>query len=369
MKQIAGPSIRKRVPRENYRFQLQGAFLVRTRQTLPGKDRKQSRIEIRGHKKACHVFSIEKWYILVENERKGILTNKAAEKILNIIREEHAHQAETIGEARQRLKVFYLRFRSKLDITVEPVFIGHVPAFWISAPGASKDRTVLFFHGGGFMVGSTEDHLDLCGKLSHSAECRVLSVDYRLAPEHVFPAALDDCIASYLWLIETGATPSQIITVGISAGGNLILSMFMKLRAMGIPLPKAAVCISPAVDMTSREDTFEKNIAKDWISKEDFELLRRIYLRKHDPKDPLVSPTHGDLRDFPPLFIQAGTHETLFDDISTFVGKAKEMSVDITFDAWEGMFHCWQIFSLMLPEGQRAIDNVGTFIRKTFQTG
>jgi acetyl esterase/lipase len=214
------------------------------------------------------------------------------------------------------------------------------------------------------MVGSTDDHLDLCGKLSRSAGCRVLSVDYRLAPEHIFPAALDDCIASYLWLIETGRSPSLIVPVGISAGGNLLLSMFLKLRATGIPLPKSAVCISPAVDMTSREEAFGNNAANDWIHKKDLELLRKIYLRKHDPKDPLVSPTYGDLRDFPPLFIQVGTHETLFDDVSTFAGKAKEAHVDVTFDEWEGMFHCWQIFSSMLPEGQRAIDSIGAYIKK-----
>jgi monoterpene epsilon-lactone hydrolase len=294
---------------------------------------------------------------------------KDAETVLKIIREENAHKAENIEEVRERLKFFYRRFRSKLDISVEPFFIGHIPAFWISAPGVSKDHTILFFHGGGFMVGSTDDHLDLCGKLSRSAGCRVLSVDYRLAPEHIFPAALDDCIVSYLWLIEMGTSPSLIVPVGISAGGNLILSMFMKLRATGIPLPKAAVCISPAVDMTSREDACEKNAVNDWLLKEDLELLRRIYLRRHDPKDPLVSPTYGDLRDFPPLFIQVGTHETLLDDVSAFVGKAKAAGVDVTFDVWEGMFHCWQIFSSMLPEGQQAIDNIGVYIKKALQTG
>jgi acetyl esterase/lipase len=144
--------------------------------------------------------------------------------------------------------------------------------------------------------------------------------------------------------------------------------MFLKLRAMDIPFPKAAVCISPAVDMTTRERTFEKDAVNDWILKEDLELLRRIYLRKHDPKDPLVSPTLGDLHDFPPLFVQAGTHETLFDDVSAFVGKAKEAGVDVTFDAWEGMFHCWQIFSSELPEGQQAIDNIGTYIKRTLKT-
>lgn len=297
------------------------------------------------------------------------MINKTADKILNIIREENARKAENIEEVRERLRAFYFRFRSKLDIVVEPIFIGHIPAFWISAPGVLKDRTILFFHGGAFMVGSTEDHLDLCGKLSRSAMCRVLSIDYRLAPEHIFPAALNDCVTSYLWLIETGTSPSLIVPVGISAGGNLLLSMFMKLRATGIPLPKSAVCISPAVDMTSREEAFENKAANDWIHKEDLELLGRLYLRKYDPKDPFVSPTYGDLRDFPPLFIQVGTHETLFDDVSTFAGKAKKANVDVTFDAWEGMFHCWQIFSSVLPEGQQAIDNIGTYIRKALQTG
>ena len=126
-----------------------------------------------------------------------------------------------LGKYARGSKPSIFRFRSKLDIAVEPFFIGHIPAFWISAPGVSKDHTILFFHGGGFMVGSTDDHLDLCGKLSRSAGCRVLSIDYRLAPEHIFPAALDDCIASYLWLIETGTSPSLIVPVGISAGGNL----------------------------------------------------------------------------------------------------------------------------------------------------
>jgi epsilon-lactone hydrolase len=302
-------------------------------------------------------------------EKRTFMINKTAERILNIISEEHAHKVETVREARERLDAFYFRFRSKLDIAVEPFLIGNIPAFWISGPSASKHRTILFFHGGSFMVGSTNDHLDLCGKLSHSTGCRVLSIDYRLAPEHIFPTALNDCIASYLWLIETGTTPSLIIPVGISAGGNLILSMFMKLRATGIPLPRTAVCISPAVDITPREEIFEKNADKDWIFKEDIELLRRIYLRKHDPRDPLVSPTHGDLRDFPPLFIQVGTHETLFDDVRIFAEKAKKAGVDVTLDAWEGMFHCWQIFSSMLPEGQQAIDNIGMYIKKTLKTG
>jgi len=291
------------------------------------------------------------------------------ETILKIIREENARKVKTIEEARQNLATFYRRFRSGPDIAVEMFHIGHIPAFRICMPGASGNYTILFFHGGGFMVGSTEDHFDLCAKLSRSADCCVISVDYRLAPEHIFPAALDDCTASYIRLLETGSNPALIVPVGVSAGGNLLLSMFLKLRSMDIPLPKTAVCISPAVDLTSREGVFKKNADKDWLLEDGMELTRKVYLRDHDPKDPFVSPIYGDLQGFPSLFIQAGTHEILFDDISAFVGKAKEAGIDVTFDVWEGMFHCWQIFSSILPQGHQAIENIGAHIKKALQTG
>jgi acetyl esterase/lipase len=296
------------------------------------------------------------------------MPNRNAKKILAIIREENARKAESIGEVRERLKIFYSQFRSKIDLTVDPFLMGNIPAFWISTSDASKDHAILFFHGGGFMVGSTDDHLDLCGKLSYSTGCRVLSIDYRLSPEHIFPSALNDCAASYLWLIRTGLNPSLIVPIGISAGGNLVLSLLQKLRAMDIPLPKGAVCISPAVDLTSRESVFEKNADKDWLLKDSFELMRKVYLRGHDPKDPLVSPIYGNLNNFPSLFIQVGTHEILFEDVSAFYKKAKESDVDASFDAWKGMFHCWQIFSSVLPEGQQAIDNIGAYIKRVLQT-
>jgi acetyl esterase/lipase len=247
--------------------------------------------------------------------------------------------------------------------------IGHIPAFRISAPGVSIDRVVLFFHGGGFTVGSTKDHLDLCEKISHSAGCRVLSIDYRLAPEHIFPAALNDCIKSYLWLIEQGISPSLIIPTGLSAGGNLVLSMLLKLREASIPLPKAAACLSPAVDLAFPGSSVETNASKDWLTRERLAVLKKAYLRGHDPKDPLASPLYGDLRGLPALFIQVGTHEVLFDDVSGFAKKAEKSGIDVTFEAWEGMFHCWQVFSSLLPDGRQAIDSIGIYIRKTFRIG
>lgn len=297
------------------------------------------------------------------------MPKETAKRLLTIIKLKGSGRAQTVEETRKGVESFYLHFRSIKNIAVEEFFIGPIPAFRISTPGALKDRTILFFHGGGFMVGSTKDHLDLCGKLSLSSGCPVLSIDYRLAPEHPFPAALDDCVDVYRWLIEEkGVKPSRVIPAGISAGGNLIVSMFFRLRAAGVDLPETAVLISPAVNLAS-SGSRETNAQKDWLTKEGLDLLKKAYLQKHDPKDPLVSPTYGDLRGLPPLFVQVGAHEALLDDVSDFVRKAKEAGVDVTFDVWEDMFHCWQIFSSVLPEGQQAIDTIGAYIREKFKTG
>lgn len=294
------------------------------------------------------------------------MKNMNADSLLKIIRKENTRKVTTVEEARRRLKVFYARFHAEQHIISEPLSIENIPAFRIAVPGVSENYMILFFHGGGFMVGSTEDHIDLCAKLSRAADCSVISVDYRLAPEYTFPAALSDCVTSYLWLIEKGLSPACIVPVGISAGGNLVLSMFLKLRAMAISLPKAAVCISPAVDLTFRQNAFYKNANSDWLLKEGMILTRKVYLRDKDPLDPYVSPTYGNLKGLPSIYVQAGAREILYDDINTFVEKAKKASVDIIFDVWEGMFHAWHVFASVLPEGQQAIDRIGEYIRKTF---
>jgi len=293
---------------------------------------------------------------------------KTAEEVLRMIKRDSPIEARTMEEARGGFEAFYLRFRSELDTLSEPVSIDGIPAFWISTANASKDQVVLFFHGGGFTIGSTKDHLDLCGKISHASGCRVLSVDYRLAPEHIFPAALDDCTRSCQWLMEQGVSPSLIVPTGISAGGNLVVAMLMKLRDSGVPLPKTAVLLSPAVDLAFPKRPVVNGGVNDWLTAEGLDMLKKAYLRMHDPEDPFVSPTYGDLRGLPSLFIQAGTDEVLFEDIREFVRKAEASGVHVIFDTYDGMFHCWQIFSLLLDEGQKAIDSIGAYIRKTLQS-
>jgi monoterpene epsilon-lactone hydrolase len=291
------------------------------------------------------------------------MANEAAQKVFEIIMKESPLGPMSIKRLRRELEAFYLRFGTEKDYTIEGVQAGSAPGFWISAPGVSADYVTIFFHGGGFTIGSTKDHCDLCVKLSRASCTTVLSVDYSLAPEHVFPAAVEDAVNSYLWLLDQKVDPSRIVISGISAGGTLTLSSLISLRDKGIPLPRAGVCLSPAVDMTHKGQFNTTNAGLDWLTKEGLHVLRDCYLPNMDPMHPLASPTYADIAGLPPLFIQAGSHEMLFDDIVNFVNKAKEAGVDVTFRDWEDMFHCWQIFSSLIPEGQQAIDEAGTYIR------
>jgi acetyl esterase/lipase len=223
---------------------------------------------------------------------------------------------------------------------------------------------ILFFHGGGFTLGSTEDHLDLCGKLSASSGCCVLSVDYRLAPENKFPAALEDCLISYLWLLKRDIKPSNIILAGISSGGNLALSVLLHLKEKGVELPAGAVCMSPLVDLLFQGHSIVTNKGKDWINSERLNNLRKVYLKGGNAKNPLASPIYGDLHGLPPLLIQVGGHELLLDDIIEFHKKARASDVGVSFELWKDMFHCFQMFSSNIPEGHKAVESAGGYIKK-----
>jgi monoterpene epsilon-lactone hydrolase len=247
---------------------------------------------------------------------------------------------------------------------VENQNIDDIPGFKICAENTKTDHIILFFHGGCFTIGSTKDHLDLCGKLSSSAGTCVFSIDYRLAPEHKFPAAVEDCLKSYLWLLKQGIEPSKIVLAGISAGGTLALSTLLFLRDNGIELPAGAVCMSPIVDMLFQGHSIITNRGKDWVTQKRLENIKKVYLKGNDLMQPLASPLYADLRKLPPIMIQAGSHEMFLDDIITFHKKAVDSDVEVTFELWKDMFHCFQIFSSRVEEGQSAIDSAGDYIRK-----
>lgn len=292
------------------------------------------------------------------------MSDYEAQKVLNIIKKNISLSQGNIFQLRKDFENLYLKFSSDQELNIKKLKIEDIDTFKIHVEDVNENNIILFFHGGGFTIGSTKDHLDLCGKLSASSSSYVLSVDYRLAPEHKFPAALEDCLISYLWLLKEGINPSNIVLAGISAGGTLVLSMLLYLKEKNIKLPAGAVCMSPAVDMLFQGHSIITNRGKDWITQKRLDNLRKVYLKGKDPKNPLASPLYGDLRGLPPLLIQVGSHELLLDDIIKFHKKAKSSDVEISFELWKDMFHCFQIFSSSIPEGQKAIERAGEYVKE-----
>ncbi len=284
--------------------------------------------------------------------------------LLDIPKRHSPRASLSMDQVRLDFEDFYSRFQKNSKAVVEETSLnGDLPAFWIRHPDIEPRNCMFFFHGGGFTIGSTRDHLDLCSRLSHAAETRILSVDYRLAPEHRFPVALNDCLLAYSTLLETH-DPAQIVAAGISAGGNLVLGMLLALKEKAIPMPRAAVAMSPAVDLLFEGESVNLNEPNDWILPERLANLREQYLGDKNPRDPLVSPIYGDLAGLPPLLIQVGTHELLLDDVRRFISKLKSQGGAVKYEEWEGMFHCWHIFASEVLEGREAISAIGEFTRK-----
>lgn len=290
--------------------------------------------------------------------------NQSADDILHIINKNISLNQGNIFQLRKDFEQLYIKFSSKQEFQVEKIKIGDLNSFRICSEDVNDDYLILFFHGGCFTTCSTNDHLDLCGKLSNLTGIPVLSVDYRLAPEHKFPAPHEDCLTAYLWLLKQGMDPSKIIIVGISSGGTLALSTLLFLRDNKVKLPAAAVCMSPLVDMLFQGHSIITNGGKDWVRQEMLDNLRNIYIKGHNLTNPLASPLYADLHGLPPIMIHAGSHELLLDDIIKFHKKAKDSELEVTFELWKDMFHCFQMFSSSIPEGQSALENVGMFIKK-----
>ena len=284
--------------------------------------------------------------------------------LLTLIKSHTPDQKKPVSLVRQDYSAFYENMqgdRGEYMITERVEISKGVYGYWISVPESVTGHTILFFHGGGFTLGSTKDHLGLCTRIARAARAQVFSVDYRLAPEYVFPVAVEDAIDAYRYLISHGTMPHRIIPVGISAGGTLVIDLLISARDRGLPLPPAGVCMSPVVNMLFSGESVKKNLDNDWLTPERLNAIQTVYLAGHDPRDHLASPVFAHLNGLPRLYIQAGTHELLLSDIAMFVEKARWAGVPVQFELWEGMFHCWQVFAQEVPEGQRAIGNIGAY--------
>ena len=293
------------------------------------------------------------------------MSSATAPEILKLIQEE-GPLAQPLGleELRLAFSKFYLGFETPRKLSLQEVLIGRQRATWIAVPEVEPHRTVLFFHGGGYTVGSVRDHQELCARLSAAARARVLSLEYRLAPENPYPAAMEDCLQAALWLLERGLPPQRLALAGLSVGGSLALTTLLALRERGSRLPAAGVCLSPAPDLTFPGQSMQANQGRDWLTPQRLENIRVNYLAGADPSQPMASPIAADLTGLPPLMIQAGGGELLLDDIRALAAKAKEAGVETTLEEYPEMFHAWQMFASRLDQGQEAIASAGAFIRK-----
>nr|WP_319373166.1 alpha/beta hydrolase [uncultured Methanobacterium sp.] len=288
--------------------------------------------------------------------------NENVDDLLKRITNQFCEEEGNLEKVRRDFDEFYLSFSSRGPLKITAEEDAPVPSYWIVTPQSSYHKVLLFFHGGGFNRGSTYGHQDLCQRLSQHTGFSVFSVDYKLAPEHPFPAAIEDCIQSYLWLRDEGFKTSELVVAGISAGGNLTLSTLLALKKIGEKMPLGGVCMSPIVDFKFPVVYTHLKDVNDWINYEQLDEIRKSYLNGQNPSNPLVSPICGDLEGLPPLMIQAGSRELLLCDINRFRDLAVKKEVKVNLEVWQDMFHSWQLFYSQLPESDHSLRSIGEFV-------
>ena len=271
----------------------------------------------------------------------------------------------TIEGFRRSLERLTDNFSFEGAASFERVNAGGVPAEWVSAEGSAADRAVLYLHGGGYIIGSVRTHRVLMAGLSQASGARVLGLEYRLAPEHPFPAPVEDAVAAYRWLLAEGYDAANIAVAGDSAGGGLTVSVMVQLRYLGLPMPGAAVCFSPWVDLEGVGESMDANAEIDpMVQREGLSFMAEVYLGGCNPRAPLAAPLYADLQGLPPTLIQVGSAETLLDDSTRLADRTRAAGVDVRLDVWEDMIHVWQLFAPMLPEGWEALAQAGEFIER-----
>ncbi len=242
-----------------------------------------------------------------------------------------------------------------------------VPSEWCAprdgfAPGGAP--VVLYLHGGGYVFGSTRTHAAIVARIALAARARVLTPNYRLAPEHPFPAAVEDAIAVYEWLLAAGVPASRIVVAGDSAGGGLTMSLLLRLREAKRPLPAGAVLVCPWVDHTAEGGSAVTNAPFDYATIEMADAWREAYLPDgHDLRDPIVSPVYADLAGLPPLLVQVGAAELLCDQVRALAARAEDHGVDVKLQVAPDMIHVWHSFADFFPDCQNAIEDIGAFVR------
>jgi monoterpene epsilon-lactone hydrolase len=267
-------------------------------------------------------------------------------------------------ERRKRLDALGARYPVAPDVQVQPVDANGVAGEWTAVPDADISRVVMFLHGGGYISGSIDSHRHMVAEVGRQARARTLAVGYRLAPEHPFPAALDDVVTAYKFLLASGYAPGHIALAGESAGGGLALATAVTLRDVDVASPACVWCSSPWADLEVSGGSMATKAAVDPLIQKAYLMdLAAAYLNGGDPRGPLVSPLYADLRGLPPMLIQVGSAETLLDDAIRLAGAAGAADVSVRLEVWPDMIHAWHLFYQQVSAGRRALAAVGEFIR------
>ena len=284
--------------------------------------------------------------------------------VIDLLTSRESPENPTLEDSRERWEKLARAIGGDTAASVLRVDADGVPAELVSSGEASSGRAILYLHGGGYVIGSPATHRELARRLSVAADADVLSIDYRLAPENPFPAAVEDAVSAYRWLVGQGCDPAGVAIAGDSAGGGLTVATLVSLRDQGLPLPACGVCLSPWVDMEGIGDSMTSRAALDpMVQREGLVAMAETYLGGADSRTPLAAPLYADLHSLPPLLIQVGTSETLYDDATRLSSRAEAAGVETCFESWDEMIHVWHLFAPMLDDGQRAIERIGEFVR------
>jgi len=250
------------------------------------------------------------------------------------------------------------------EITIKEQVIEGIKSEWLIPDETNPEKLTLYVHGGGYVSGSCSDHRAFVSKFAKNTGVTNLVYEYRLAPENPFPAALDDSVKIYQWLIASGFKPENILLAGESAGGGLCLAILLALKKLNIALPAAAVAISPWTDLTCSSDSYKTKNKMSLAPLNSWTVFSKYYIGDNEATNPLISPLFGDLKGLPPIMLNSGVDDELFEDGEKFYLKAKRAGVNITFTAGVGMVHCYPLLAPLFREAKEAMDEIVSFIRQ-----
>jgi epsilon-lactone hydrolase len=273
-------------------------------------------------------------------------------------------RSEDYRQRRKDMDAAFSQYGIARDVTVEPVSANGVRAEWTSTPQDDRDAALLYVHGGGYVIGSLDSHRHLVSEAGRAAKAWALALDYRLAPEHPFPAAVEDAVSGYRYLLSRGIRPGRIAISGDSAGGGLVVAAMLAIRNAGLAQPACGWCISPWVDMEGIGETMStKEAADPMVQRAPLLDMAKLYLGGAGARSPLAAPIYADLTGLAPLLIQVGAAETLLDDAIRLAKVAGAADVRVDLQVWPEMVHVWHIFHPELKAGRRAIEQGGAFVR------